>query len=47
MRGAKPLVDPAGKSELEVVIEEILQGKVRIDYAASGIPDPTEPLAAK
>lgn len=37
MQGARPLVDTAGKTEIEVVIEEILQGKVGIDYAASGI----------
>lgn len=37
MQGARPLVDTAGKTEIEVVIEEILQGKVGIDYAATGI----------
>ncbi|MEP0847516.1 MAG: DNA-directed RNA polymerase subunit omega [Phycisphaerae bacterium] len=37
MQGARPLVDTTGKTEIEVVIEEILQGKVGIDYAASGI----------
>lgn len=40
MQGARPLVDTAGKTEIEVVIEEILQGKVGIDYAASGISPP-------
>lgn len=34
------MVDPAGKTEMEVVIEEILQGKVGIDYKASGLEDP-------
>lgn len=44
MHGSRPLVDPAGKTEMEVVIEEILQGKIAIDYKASGIdpPDKTE-----
>jgi DNA-directed RNA polymerase subunit omega len=40
MRGARPLVDPAGRTEMEVVIEEILQGKVSIDYAGSKIKPP-------
>lgn len=42
LQGARPLVDPAGKTEMEVVIEEILQGKVVIDYEASGIAPPDE-----
>lgn len=43
MRGARPLVDTAGRTPMEVVIEEILQGKVGIDYTASNIlaPDAT------
>ena len=40
MQGSRPLVDPAGKTELEVVIEEIAQGKVGIDYEASGLEAP-------
>lgn len=40
LQGARPLVDPAGKTELEVVVEEIVQGKVGIDYDASGLPAP-------
>lgn len=43
MRGARPLVETSGMTEMEVVIEEILQGKVGIDYAASGIPAPEQP----
>lgn len=31
LQGARPLVDPAGKSEMEIVVEEILQGKVTLD----------------
>ena len=42
LQGARPLVDPAGKTEMEIVIEEILQGKVVIDYEASGIAPPDE-----
>ena len=41
MRGARPLIaSTAGKTEMEVVIEEILEGKVGIDYEASGIAPP-------
>jgi DNA-directed RNA polymerase subunit omega len=40
MRGARPLVDPTGRTEMEVVIEEILQDKIGIDYLASGIAKP-------
>ena len=37
MQGARPLVDPAGRTDMEIVIQEILQDKVGIDYEASGI----------
>ena len=40
LQGARPMVDPAGKTQMEVVIEEILQDKVAIDYEASGIDAP-------
>lgn len=40
MRGARPMVETQGKTEIEIVIEEILQGKLAIDYEASGIVAP-------
>ena len=41
MRGARPLIDNThGKTEMEVVVEEINQGKIGIDYQASGIAEP-------
>ncbi|HMQ15229.1 MAG TPA: DNA-directed RNA polymerase subunit omega [Phycisphaerae bacterium] len=40
LQGARPMVDPAGLTEMEVVVEEILQGKVGIDYEASGLAKP-------
>lgn len=40
MQGARPLVSTAGKTEMEVVIEEILQGKIGIDYAGSDLAPP-------
>ncbi len=42
MHGSRPLVDIAGRTEMEVVIEEILQGKIGIDYDASGMTPPAE-----
>lgn len=41
MDGARPLVEVHdGQTPLEVVIDEILQDKVAIDYEASGIVHP-------
>ncbi len=40
LRGARPLVESAGRTEMEIVIEEILQDKIGIDYEASGIAPP-------
>lgn len=37
MRGARPLVDPAGRTPMEIVIEEIRQDKIAIDQEASGL----------
>ncbi len=39
MQGARPLVDPTGKTDMEVVIQEIAEGKIKIDYEASGLAD--------
>jgi DNA-directed RNA polymerase subunit omega len=38
--GARPLVERGNMTELEVVIQEILQDKIAIDYAASGLNEP-------
>ena len=42
MRGSRPLVDPSGKTEMEIVMEEILQGKIGINYEASKLAKPGE-----
>ena len=39
--GARPLVEREGRSDLEVVIEEILQDKISIDWESSGLEKPT------
>jgi DNA-directed RNA polymerase subunit omega len=40
MDGARPLVDREDMTDLEVVVQEILQDKIAIDYAASGLAEP-------
>ncbi len=48
MRGARPLVESTqGKTEMEIVMEEIAQGKIAIDYQASGIAEPAGPAEAE
>jgi DNA-directed RNA polymerase subunit omega len=42
MDGARPLVERGGLTDLEVVIQEILQDKITIDYEASGLARPEE-----
>jgi DNA-directed RNA polymerase subunit omega len=40
MDGARPLVERGHMTDLEVVIQEILQDKIAIDYEASGLDKP-------
>lgn len=40
LQGSRPMVDTAGRTQLEVVIEEIKQGKIGIDFAASNLAQP-------
>lgn len=40
MDGARPLVDREKLTDLETVIQEILQDKIAIDYEASGLIKP-------
>ncbi len=42
LQGARPLVDPRGLTEMEIVVEEIVQGKVTIDHEASGLSAPPD-----
>jgi DNA-directed RNA polymerase subunit omega len=41
MDGARPLVERGNMSDLEVAIQEVIQDKLAIDYAASGLDAPT------
>ncbi len=40
MDGARPLVERENMTDLEVVVQEILQDKIAIDYEASGLDAP-------
>jgi len=40
MDGARPLVERGNMTDLEVVIQEILQDKIAIDYEQSGLAEP-------
>lgn len=41
MDGARPLIEQTdGMTDLEVVVQEILQDKIAIDYEASGMATP-------
>jgi DNA-directed RNA polymerase subunit omega len=42
MDGARPLVERGNMTDLEVVIQEVLQDKIAIDYEASGLDEPEE-----
>ncbi len=37
MDGARPLVERGNMTDLEVVVQEILQDKIAIDYEGSGL----------
>jgi DNA-directed RNA polymerase subunit omega len=43
MQGSRPLIEDAeGKTMLEIVVQEIFQDKITVDYEASGIGRPGE-----
>jgi DNA-directed RNA polymerase subunit omega len=43
IEGARPLVDRKGRTDLEVVIEEILQNKIVPDFTETGYQPPKMP----
>ena len=48
MEGARPLVERQGRSDLELVIEEIMQKKIEVEYIAEApkaAVESTEPAA--
>ena len=42
MDGARPLVEPDDMTDHEIVVQEILQDKIGIDYEGSGLRQPNE-----
>ena len=40
IEGGRPLVDTQGKTMIEIVLEEISEGKIDIDYEKSGSLEP-------
>ena len=48
VQGARPLIeDTEGKTQLEIVVEEIKDDKIKIDYEGSGLVDPNKDKDAK
>ena len=44
MQGARPMIDPKGMTELEVVIQEILEDKVDFDFGGEEAEDVQRPF---
>ncbi len=43
VEGARPLVErKPGMTDIEVVVQEILEGKIAIDYEHSDVPNPED-----
>jgi len=43
LEGARPLVErKPGMTDIEVIVQEIMEGKIAIDYDKSDIPRPEE-----
>ena len=43
LAGSRPLIeDTEGMTQMEIVVAEIIEDKIAIDYDASGITDPSE-----
>ncbi len=47
IQGARPLVERRGRSDLEVIIDEIMQGKISINLEETGITPPEKALGRK
>jgi DNA-directed RNA polymerase subunit omega len=48
INGARPLVERNGRSDLEVIVDEVMQGKISIDREKSpGITAPEKALGNK
>ena len=47
IQGARPLVERRGRPDLEVIIDEIMQGKISINLEDTGITPPEKALGRK
>ena len=47
IEGARPLVERGGRTDLELVIEEILQDKIAPDWSETGYVPPVDKLVSK
>ncbi len=46
IQGARPLIEREGRSDLELAVEEVRQGKITIDFeAAENVTPPDQALA--
>ena len=45
MQGARPLVERQGRGDLEVAIQEVLEGKITIDFEKAELTPPEKALA--
>lgn len=43
MDGARPLIDRDGRSDLEVVVEEIMQDRITLEFDPTGLSSPSLP----
>lgn len=42
MQGARPMIDPTGLSDLEIIAQEIIEGKITADFTPPPAPAPEE-----
>lgn len=42
LQGSRPLIEPGHMTPIELIVEEILQGKLTIDYEASHLEPPSK-----
>lgn len=47
MEGARPLIERNGRNDLEVAIEEVVQGKIAYDLSAAEEPEEDDPLTGE
>jgi len=46
MQGARPTVEPGNRSDLEIIVQEILEGKIAADFSEPTAPPPERVASA-